>query len=146
MKLAELQEKNDQELFDFALEFGAVEEGATPRRMEIFRKVFKACSDKEETIEATGILSILNEGYGFLREKGDQRGAGDVYVSQAQIRRFSLRTGDYVVGDDDGLLVIKPTDAENVIDLAMKKDSLEEEIALRISKGENTLDIFKLNS
>ena len=54
MKLVELQEKNDEDLFDFALDFGAVEEGTTPRRMEIFRKVFKACSDKEETI----IISI----------------------------------------------------------------------------------------
>ena len=47
MKLVELQEKNDQDLFDFALEFGAVEEGTTPRRMDILRKVFKTCSDKD---------------------------------------------------------------------------------------------------
>ena len=99
MRLAELQEKNDDELLDFAVEEGVVEEGASPRRMDILRKMFKAYSEKDETVDASGILSILNEGYGFLRQNGDQRGAGDVYVSQSQIRRFSLRPGDYVVGN-----------------------------------------------
>ena len=117
MKLVELQEKNDQDLFDFALDCGAVEEGTTPRRMEILRKVFKTCSDREETIDATGILSILNEGYGFLRQKGDQRGAGDVYVSQAQIRRFSLRTGDHVEGN-----VRPPKDGERYFGLVKVKE------------------------
>ena len=62
--------------------------------------------------DASGILSILNEGYGFLRQNGDQRGAGDVYVSQSQIRRFSLRPGDYVVGN-----VRPPKDGERYFGL-----------------------------
>ena len=40
----------------------------------------------------------MNDGYGFLRQVGGQQGANDVYVSQSQIRRFSLRTGDEVTG------------------------------------------------
>ena len=72
MKLAELQEKNDQELLDFAIQEGAVEDGATPRRMDILRKMFKSYSEKDETVDADGILSILNEGYGFLRQNSDQ--------------------------------------------------------------------------
>ncbi|MBS22014.1 MAG: transcription termination factor Rho [Chloroflexi bacterium] len=112
MRLAELQEKNDEELLDFAVEEGVVEEGATPRRMDILRKMFKAYSEKDETVDASGILSILNEGYGFLRQNGDQRGAGDVYVSQSQIRRFSLRPGDYVVGN-----VRPPKDGERYFGL-----------------------------
>lgn len=112
MKLAELQEKNDQELLDFAIAEGVVEDGATPRRMDILRKMFKAYSEKEETVDADGILSILNEGYGFLRQNSDQRGAGDVYVSQSQIRRFSLRPGDYVVGN-----VRPPKDGERYFGL-----------------------------
>ena len=67
MKLLELQEKNDEELLDFAVGEGVVEDGATPRRMDILRKMFKAYSEKDETVDADGILSILNEGYGFLR-------------------------------------------------------------------------------
>ena len=86
MKLLELQEKNDEELLDFAVGEGVVEDGATPRRMDILRKMFKAYSEKDETVDADGILSILNEGYGFLRQNSDQRGSGDVYVSQSQIQ------------------------------------------------------------
>ena len=112
MRLAELQEKNDEELLDFAVEEGVVEEGATPRRMDILRKMFKAYSEKDETVDASGILSILNEGYGFLRQNGDQRGSGDVYVSQSQIRRFSLRPGDHVVGN-----VRPPKDGERYFGL-----------------------------
>ena len=112
MQLAELQAKTDQELFDFALAEELVEEGPLPRRMDILRKLFKFYSDKEENIDACGILSILNDGYGFLRQNSDQRGAGDVYVSQSQIRRFSLRTGDYVLGN-----VRPPKDGEKYFGL-----------------------------
>jgi transcription termination factor Rho len=112
MKLAELQEKNDEELLDFAVEEGVVEDGATPRRMDILRKMFKAYSEKNVTVDADGILSILNEGYGFLRQNSDERGAGDVYVSQSQIRRFSLRPGDHVVGN-----VRPPKDGERYFGL-----------------------------
>jgi len=45
-----------------------------------------------------GILEIHPEGYGFLRAENYLPGNKDVYVSAAQIRRFNLRTGDYVVG------------------------------------------------
>ena len=112
MKLAELQVKSDQELLDFAIESGAVDEGANPRRMDILRKMFKVYSENEEGLDASGILSILNEGYGFLRQNSDQRGAGDVYVSQSQIRRFSLRNGDYVLGN-----VRPPKDGERYFGL-----------------------------
>ena len=112
MQLAELQAKTDQELFDFALEEGLVEEGPLPKRMDILRKLFKFYTDREENVDACGILSILNDGYGFLRQNSDQRGAGDVYVSQSQIRRFSLRTGDYVSGN-----VRPPKDGEKYFGL-----------------------------
>ena len=57
MKLLELQEKNDEELLDFAVEEGAVEDGATPRRMDILRKMFKVYSDKEFQEYSTKSLS-----------------------------------------------------------------------------------------
>jgi transcription termination factor Rho len=44
------------------------------------------------------MLSILNDGYGFIRTNGMSPSSTDVYVSQSQIRKFSLRTGDYVAG------------------------------------------------
>ena len=99
MKLAELQEKTDPELLEMAIKLNAVEEGTSPKRLDLMRKIFKVCSENEEAMTAVGILSILTEGYGFLRLNGEQRGSGDVYVSQSQIRRFNLRGGDYVEGD-----------------------------------------------
>lgn len=47
----------------------------------------------------TGILEIMNEGYGFIRCDNFLPGNNDVYVSPAQIRRFNLKTGDIVTGN-----------------------------------------------
>ena len=48
--------------------------------------------------DGAGVLEIHPEGYGFLRAENYLPGTKDVYISIAQIRRFSLRSGDYVVG------------------------------------------------
>lgn len=47
-----------------------------------------------------GVLEVHGEGFGFLRSASDSflPGVGDIYVSQSQIRRFKLRTGDSVIG------------------------------------------------
>jgi len=54
-----------------------------------------------------GILDILADGYGFLRTSGFLPSESDIYVSQSQIRRFSLRRGDEVKGQ-----VRSPKDSE----------------------------------
>ncbi|MCL2375879.1 MAG: transcription termination factor Rho [Defluviitaleaceae bacterium] len=50
-------------------------------------------------IERMGILEILGDGYGFLRVDNYMPGPNDIYVSPAQIRRFNLKTGDFVRGN-----------------------------------------------
>ena len=45
-----------------------------------------------------GILEIMNEGVGFLRSENYSITSDDVYVSQAQIRRYQLRPGDMIIG------------------------------------------------
>lgn len=47
----------------------------------------------------SGVLEVMADGYGFLRSDNYQSGDNDVYVSQNQIRRFNLKTGDYIVGN-----------------------------------------------
>lgn len=47
----------------------------------------------------SGVLEIMDDGYGFLRSDNYQSGPDDVYVSQLQIRRFRLKTGDFIVGN-----------------------------------------------
>jgi transcription termination factor Rho len=48
--------------------------------------------------EAEGVLEVLPDGYGFLRSENYMSGNKDVYISQSQIRRFNLKTGDLVTG------------------------------------------------
>ncbi len=47
----------------------------------------------------SGVLEVLADGYGFLRSDNYQSGENDVYVSSNQIRRFNLKTGDFIVGN-----------------------------------------------
>src|SRR5262249_23622309 len=50
-------------------------------------------------VPAHGVLEIVPEGWGFLRRRGDlSPTAEDIYVSQSQIQRFGLKTGDTVSG------------------------------------------------
>jgi transcription termination factor Rho len=53
-----------------------------------------------EGIGGEGVLEILQDGFGFLRshEESYLAGPDDIYVSPSQIRRFNLRTGDYLIG------------------------------------------------
>lgn len=48
--------------------------------------------------DSTGVLDIHPEGYGFLRTGNFLPGSHDVYVSNAQIRRFQLKNGDLITG------------------------------------------------
>ena len=76
-----------------------------------------AAADGEEGIETGGILEIVDDGYGFLRGESLLPGRNDVYVSQSQIRRFGLRTGDYVRGQ-----VRAPKDSEKYYGLLRVDD------------------------
>nr|WP_322507090.1 transcription termination factor Rho [Anaerolinea sp.] len=60
-------------------------------------KIRQVEAEREGLEVRGGILEIMNEGIGFLRS--DYRvGSDDVYVSQAQLRRYELRSGDLVIG------------------------------------------------
>src|SRR5690606_35786119 len=45
-----------------------------------------------------GVLEIIEDGIGFLRSDHLLPGPDDIYVSQTQIKRFNMRTGDMVIG------------------------------------------------
>ncbi|PZC46743.1 MAG: transcription termination factor Rho [Chloroflexi bacterium] len=99
MNLTEIQQLTEDDIKKMAIEVGMPESGLSGRRNELLNKVLNKYSEREDfNIIADGILSVLNDGYGFLRQVGGQQGSSDVYVSQSQIRRFSLRTGDEVSG------------------------------------------------
>ncbi len=48
---------------------------------------------------ASGILEVMQDGYGFIRSANYLPGDNDVYVSPSQIRRFNLKTGDFITGN-----------------------------------------------
>jgi transcription termination factor Rho len=108
MNIAELENKTKEELIDLAQQIGVKDEGlGTLERNDILRRVIRSQAEQQGVLLASGVLDIMNDGYGFLRQSGSRAGAGDVYVSQSQIRRFGLRTGDMVTGQ-----VRPPKDSE----------------------------------
>ena len=54
--------------------------------------------DGEEPLTGQGVLEITSEGFGFLRHNNFSSNGEDIYVSQTQIKRFGLKTGDSVIG------------------------------------------------
>ena len=73
--------------------------GATSlRKQDLVFRILQARAEREGNYFAGGILEIAADGYGFLRSDGLRPSLSDVYVSQTQVRRFALRTGDYVMG------------------------------------------------
>jgi transcription termination factor Rho len=59
-----------------------------------------------------GVLEITGEGFGFLRHNNFQANGEDIYVSQTQIKRFGLKTGDTVIGQ-----IRPPKDSEKYFGL-----------------------------
>ena len=56
-------------------------------------------SELDSGIEASGILEIMPDGFGFIRCENYLPGENDVYVAPSQIRRFNMKTGDIVTGN-----------------------------------------------
>ena len=108
MNLQELKQKNPAELINEAEKLG-IENPSTLRKQEILFAILKKLAEKNEQITATGVLEVLQDGFGFLRaiESNYLPGPDDIYVSPSQIRRFGLRTGDSIEGEIRG-----PKDAE----------------------------------
>jgi transcription termination factor Rho len=98
--LNELKRKNAAELLVLAETLGVQEGVARARKQDIVFFILKAHARAGGGIYGEGVLEILQDGFGFLRgfDASYLAGPDDVYVSPSQIRRFNLRTGDYVTG------------------------------------------------
>ena len=97
--IADLERKTKDELLAVAVNIGLENGSALTnlRRDEVLLRIFQNVSEHQGLL-ANGVLEVMSEGYGFLRQGAMRAGSGDVYVSQSQIRRFTLRTGDTVTG------------------------------------------------
>jgi transcription termination factor Rho len=100
MKLEDLKQKNPTELLSFAEEV-QVENASALRKQELMFAILKQLASKDINIMGTGVVEVLQDGFGFLRSPDANYlpGPDDIYVSPSQIRRFGLRTGDTVEGE-----------------------------------------------
>jgi transcription termination factor Rho len=97
LELAELEEKNLDDLQEIAKEL-EVSKYDRLRKRDLMLQIMRAQAQQNGLQWTQGVLEVLPEGYGFLRTRNYLPSPEDVYVSQSQVKRFGLKTGDTVVG------------------------------------------------
>ncbi|MDX1600774.1 MAG: transcription termination factor Rho [Anaerolineales bacterium] len=97
MDIVELEDKTLEELREMAKEYD-IEGASRTKKQDLILKVLQAKAEEKGLELRGGVLDVMNEGMGFLRADQYLQGPNDIYVSQSQIRRFDLRTGDMVIG------------------------------------------------
>ena len=100
MNALELKQKTTKELIAIAEEHG-LKSISRQKKADIIFNILKTISKDGKELLGGGILETLPDGFGFLRSPWGSYLAGpdDIYVSPSQIRKFNLRTGDFVVGN-----------------------------------------------
>lgn len=116
MNISELDNKTMLELYQIArdVNLGGY---SKLRKKELVFEITKALTHSNELMQASGVLEIMNDGYGFLRPFAYVPSHEDIYVSPSQIRKFDLRTGDRVGGQ-----VRPPKDSERFFALLKVED------------------------
>ena len=99
MNTLELKQKGTKDLLEIAEQHG-IKNISRQKKADIIFNILKSVSIEDKDLSGGGILETLPDGFGFLRSPWGsfQAGPDDIYVSPSQIRKFNLRTGDFVVG------------------------------------------------
>ena len=97
IELTELEGKSLDDLQGIAQEL-SITEFERLRKRDLILRIMRTQAEQNGFVWTQGVLEVLPEGYGFLRTKNYLPSPDDVYVSQSQIKRLGLRTGDTVVG------------------------------------------------
>ncbi len=138
MDIVELEQKNLSELRDLAREADIVGYSRL-KKQDLVLRLLRHNAEKQGLELRGGVLEIIEDGIGFLRSDHLLPGPDDIYVSQSQIRRFGLRTGDMVIGQ-----VRPPKDSEKYFGLLRVEavNGLDPEIAKRRPNFEQLTPIF----
>ena len=99
MNLKDLKEKSPADLLAYAEEL-EIDNASALRKQDMMFAILKQLALNDVAIYGSGVLEVLQDGFGFLRspEANYLPGPDDIYVSPSQVRRFGLRTGDTVDG------------------------------------------------
>ncbi len=97
LEVADLREMSVAELRQVGRDL-ALETQGEVRKDDLVDRILQAQTERAGLAYATGILDIVDEGYGFMRRHGLLPSPDDVYVSSSQVRRYGLRIGDHVAG------------------------------------------------
>jgi transcription termination factor Rho len=96
--MTNFESKTKEELWELAKEKGIQNPGPM-KKHDIIMRLLESHSEEQGNIFCSGILEIMADGYGFLRQETLLPSQTDVYISPSQIRRFGLRNGDMVTGE-----------------------------------------------
>ncbi len=97
MTIGQLEGQTLEELRDLARENGVTGHSRL-KKHDLVMRLLQANAERQGHSFGGGILEVVQDNIGFLRSDHLLPGPEDVYVSQSQIRRFGLRTGDLVIG------------------------------------------------
>ncbi len=99
MDITELKSKKIVELNKIAKEL-EIENYSDLRKNELIFKILEKQAVREGLSFSSGVLEVLQDGYGFLRSADYNYlpSPDDIYVSPSQIKKFNLRTGDIIAG------------------------------------------------
>jgi len=143
VNIADLEKQKLDELRDMARQM-EVSGYSRLKKTDLIFRLLQANAEEQGYIFGGGVLDIIDDGIGFLRsEKKMLQGHKDIYVSQSQIRRFGMRTGDMVVGQ-----VRPPKETEKYFGLLRVEavNGLDPEEAKRRPVFERLTPIFPLQS
>jgi len=106
MNINELKSKNFSQLVQIGADL-EVDDARAMRQDDLVERILQKQVERTGQVYVTGILDIVDDGYGFLRRRGVMPSVDDIYVSSSQVRRFGLRAGDRVAG-----VIRQPKDGE----------------------------------
>ena len=97
MNIKQLETMNLADLRGISREMD-IQGASRMKKEDLILRIMQVEAERQGLELRGGILEIMSEGMGFLRAEHYLPGPNDIYVSQSQIRRFGLRTGDMVIG------------------------------------------------
>ena len=97
MNIGQLEGMTLSDLRDLSKEYD-VSGASRMKKEDLILRIMQSDAERRGLELRGGVLEIMNEGMGFLRADHYLPGRNDIYVSQSQMRRFKLRTGDMIIG------------------------------------------------